>query len=231
MFHSSLRSLYQHCFGKWLGDNLAPSHCRRNDDLVSGIFYHITSDNGLIFWLIPDERRKEEPYIMCDLLIEQPLCQADPMTHCQYVNGEWEGRIHLTLLGWLETTHLNEVKQKDETLLLSKWLLIWLKIMLFGVNSLRLRHNGLHFTDATFKRFFLNENVWISIKISLNFVPKCPMNNIPVLIQIMAGRRPGHKPLSEPMMVRLLTHICVTQPQLVKHASYWFIYIFHSFIH
>ena len=32
----------------------------------------------------------------------------------------------------------------------------------------------------------------------------------------MAWRRPGDKPLSEPMMVSLLTHICVTRPQWVK---------------
>ena len=32
----------------------------------------------------------------------------------------------------------------------------------------------------------------------------------------MAWRRPGDKPLSEPMMVRLLTHICITRPQWVK---------------
>ena len=44
--------------------------------------------------------------------------------------------------------------------------------------------------------------MWISIKISLKFVPKGPINNIPVLVQIMAGRRPGNKPLSE----RLLDH-------------------------
>ena len=29
----------------------------------------------------------------------------------------------------------------------------------------------------------------------------------------MAGRRPGDNPLSEPMMVILLTHICVTRCQ------------------
>ena len=53
----------------------------------------------------------------------------------------------------------------------------------------------------------------ISIKISLKFVPNGPINNIPALVQIMAWRRPGDKPLSEPMMVSLLTHICVTRPQ------------------
>ena len=44
-------------------------------------------------------------------------------------------------------------------------------------------------------------NVKISIKISLKFVLKGPINNIPVLVQIMAWRWPGDKPLSEPMMV------------------------------
>ena len=32
----------------------------------------------------------------------------------------------------------------------------------------------------------------------------------------MAWRRPGDKPLSGPMVVSLLTHICVTRPQWVK---------------
>ena len=36
------------------------------------------------------------------------------------------------------------------------------------------------------------------------------------LVQIMAWRRPGDKPLSEPMMFNLLTHICVTRPQWVN---------------
>ena len=68
------------------------------------------------------------------------------------------------------------------------------------VNTLRPRQNGRHFADDTFKHIFLNENVRISIKISLKFVPKGPINNIPALVQIMAWRRSGDKPLSEPMM-------------------------------
>ena len=85
-----------------------------------------------------------------------------------------------------------------------------------GVNTLRSRQNGRHFADDTFKRIFLNENVLISIKISLKFVPKGPINNIPALVSIMALRRPGDRPLSEPRMVSLPTHICVTRPQWVK---------------
>ena len=85
-------------------------------------------------------------------------------------------------------------------------------------NPLRPRQNGRRFADDTFKRIFLNENVRISIKISLKFVPNGPINNIPALVQIMARRQSGDKPLSEPMMVSLLTHICVTRPQWVKYC-------------
>ena len=70
--------------------------------------------------------------------------------------------------------------------------------------------------DDIFKCIFLNENVWISIEISLKFVPKGQINNNPALVQIMAWRRPGNKPLSETVMVSLLTHLCVTRPQWVK---------------
>ena len=50
------------------------------------------------------------------------------------------------------------------------------------VNTLRPRQDGRHFADDTFKRIFLNENVRISIKISLKFVAKGPINNIPALV-------------------------------------------------
>ena len=78
------------------------------------------------------------------------------------------------------------------------------------------RQNGRRFADDTFKRIFLNENLRISIKISPKSVPKGPINKNPALVQIMAWRRSGDKPLSEPMMVSLLTHICVTRLQWVK---------------
>ena len=79
----------------------------------------------------------------------------------------------------------------------------------FIFNTLRPRQNGPHFADNTFKRIFLNDNVRISIKISLKFVPKGPIINIPALVQIKAWRRPGDKPLSEPMLVSLL--LCLNE--------------------
>ena len=84
-------------------------------------------------------------------------------------------------------------------------------------NSLRPRPNRRHFADDIFRCIFENENEWITPRISLKFVPEVRINNIPPLIQIMAWRRPGDKPLSEPipMVVSLLTHICVTRPQWV----------------
>ena len=54
------------------------------------------------------------------------------------------------------------------------------------IDTLRPRQNDHHFTDDTFKSIFLNENFRNSIKISLKFVPKRPVNNIPTLVLIMA---------------------------------------------
>ena len=94
-------------------------------------------------------------------------------------------------------------------------------------NTLRPKQNGRHFPDDIFKRIFLNENVRISIKISLKFAPKVPINDISSLVQIMAWYWTGDKPLSEPMMVSLLMHICVTRPQWVNTLN--FRYISHHF--
>ena len=89
-------------------------------------------------------------------------------------------------------------------------------------NTLRPRQDGCQLPDDIFKCIFLNENPYISIRISLKFVPKGPINNIPSLVQIMAWRRPGDKPISWPMCVNLLTHICVTRPQWVKLSKFVF---------
>ena len=97
------------------------------------------------------------------------------------------------------------------------WGITWVN-KLTHINKLRPRQNGRHFSDNIFKGIFLNENVCISIKIPLKFAPKGPINNIPTLVQIMAWCWSGDKPLSEPMIVRLLTHISIT-PYIHHSAS------------
>ena len=83
------------------------------------------------------------------------------------------------------------------------------------INTFRPRRNGHHFPDHIFKCIFLNENAWISIKILLKF-HKGPIKNFAALVQIKARRRSGYKPLSEPMMVSLLTQICVTMLTIIR---------------
>ena len=92
----------------------------------------------------------------------------------------------------------------------------WTKDDFWRINTLRPRKNGLRFQDDILTCIFLNENILILIKISLNFVPKGPFNNIPTLFQIVAWCWPGDKPSSLPMMVELLMHISITWPQWVK---------------
>ena len=54
--------------------------------------------------------------------------------------------------------------------------------------------------DDNFKCIFLNEYDRIPIQVSLKFVPRSAINNKPASVQVMAWRRTGHRPLSEPML-------------------------------
>ena len=61
------------------------------------------------------------------------------------------------------------------------------------LNPLRPRQNYNHFVDIL--KCFLNENARLSTKISLDIVPQNPFHNVSVLVQIMAWRRTGDKPI------------------------------------
>ena len=65
--------------------------------------------------------------------------------------------------------------------------------------TLRPKQNCRHFPDDIFKCIFLNEKVWLLIKMSWKFVPNGPFDDIIAVGHIMAWRRPGDKPLSEPI--------------------------------
>ena len=120
----------------------------------------------------------------------------------------------------LETPTLSQIGEiysnSSKDLPLFSLLQLRLSVTFVEFNSLRPRQNGRQFADDPLKHFFWNGNVSILIKISLKLVPKCPFNNILALDQIMAWSRPGNKPLSEPMIVRLPTHTCITRPQWVN---------------
>ena len=54
---------------------------------------------------------------------------------------------------------------------------------------------------------FLNENVRIPIQISLKYVPRSPIDNKPALVQVMAWRRAGAKPLPDPFWHRSMAPV------------------------
>ena len=56
-------------------------------------------------------------------------------------------------------------------------------------------------TDDIFKSIF-NESVWISITISLKFIPNGPINYKSALVQVVAWRPTGEKPLPESMLTK-----------------------------
>ena len=108
---------------------------------------------------------------------------------------------------FVETEQIVEIEGYKSSFVQVRWSLVF--------NTLRPRQDGRHFADDIFTCIFFNENCCILIKFSLKYVRKGPIDNNPALVQIMVWRRSGDKPLSEPMMIRLPTHICVTRPQWV----------------
>ena len=58
--------------------------------------------------------------------------------------------------------------------------------------------------DDIFECILLNENDRIPIQMSLMFFPSSPIDNKPMLVQVMAWRRTGEKPFPEPMMTQLI---------------------------
>ena len=82
-------------------------------------------------------------------------------------------------------------------------------------NTLKPRQNGAHFTDDMFmfKHVPVDENFWCLNKISLQYVPWGLIDYMAALVQIMAWRRSGDNPLSEPVVV------CSTDAYMRHSAS------------
>ena len=100
-------------------------------------------------------------------------------------------------------------------------------ILSLSLNTLRPKQNGCTFPDDIFKCIFLmkiykfrlmlhcqwSNYQWSMVQLSM---VNGTIINIQALVQIKAWRLPGYKPLFQPMMVSLLTHIRVTRPQRVN---------------
>ena len=101
---------------------------------------------------------------------------------CQAINWTNDGLVYKSL-----------AKPIIEPLMSCIWSLLTHKCTTLPlcIYTLRLRQNGRHWPDNTFKCIILNENVWIVNKISLKFVPKGPIDGKSSLGQIMAWRRAG----------------------------------------
>ena len=84
-------------------------------------------------------------------------------------------------------------KETGETWYRWPWIVFELKFHIANLCTVRPIQNGRNFPDDIlntfswiFKYIFLNENIRISITVSLKFVPKGPVNNSPALDQIIA---------------------------------------------
>ena len=100
------------------------------------------------------------------------------------------------------------------------------------INSSPPGQNGRHFADNVFRCIFVNEKFFIMIKFSLKFVPKGQIDNNTALVEIMAWRRIGNKPLSEPYQCwpDSLTHISSSRGRWVKQRLYVYILGWTAFL-
>ena len=86
-------------------------------------------------------------------------------------------------------------------------------------NSSPPRQFGGKIADDIFKRIFVNENDWMSIKISLKFIHEGPIDNKSVLVQVMAWRRQATSHYLNQCWPSFLTHICGTRGRWVNHGD------------
>ena len=204
----------------------------------------VINQNGHIgfIWTILELKLIFSPRIYFWSIISRNKAQ-EIVCHGRWSVHEIHWALHYEMLrGWSKyqwvSSTLKELHYKAINIL-NSFIQRWLTMALYGkpgvklikerkpstFNSLRLWQNRCHFAHDVFKCNSLNENVWIPIKISLKFVPQGPINNIPVLVQIMAWCQPGDKQLSGPRMESLLTHIYASlglnELSTINHDSVW----------
>ena len=124
---------------------------------------------------------------------QQGVCRGAVSESCGRQPSWWQVHHSTSESGYYTTgTDRCSLEKGGSGQVWSILVMLW-NISCRRVNTLRPRQNVCHFAYDTLKCIFLNENVWIYIKISLKFVPAGPVNNIPALGQIMISRQPGDK--------------------------------------
>ena len=183
--------------------------------MVSNIvFYHVSRTLPGIF-LVMGSDNERRCCIVTPPLIGWSHTQSNPSFSILYIAQQLQ-RINFVLY-IMPTKGLTLTSPKQKAHILSLlWSLFFGLQVPFCYRESSVGMRILHTFSTCVSCIFLNENVWIPNKISLRFVPKGPINNNPSLVQITAWRRPGNKPLSEPMRVNSPTLICVIRPQWVN---------------
>ena len=132
----------------------------------------------------------------------------------------WQSAYFLFLTSSQQGAHGNFLLRWDQWI----WMLARKKNNDTAVHNVgfipRLTHWGRDNMAAISQMTLSNAFSWMKIlefglKFHWSLFPRVQLT-IPALVQIMAWRRPGDKPLSEPMTISLLMHICVTRPQWVN---------------
>ena len=136
----------------------------------------------------------------------------------------WEYLCHLCCWTWNNTVSAKDPVALFGTRIYMEPLRIKSELSLRKVVLLALTHWGRDKMTAFLQTTYLNAFSWMKmyefrLKFHRNLFLR-GINKIPALVHIMAWRRLGDKPLSEPMMFRYATHIYVTRPQWVN-GNYW----------
>ena len=134
-------------------------------------------------------------------ILKQKCCHFDEIFATGYtINFYFDDIFFVT--GCILSCHFNSFQcnqswkrgQNDD---ISASVMIWASYLISPLK------NGRNFSDDIFKCIFFNEKFCISIWISLKFVPEGPIDKS-ALIQIMAWRWTGDKPLPEPILAQFI---------------------------
>ena len=100
--------------------------------------------------------------------------------------------------------------------------IVFINTPMLSFDTLRPRQNCHHSTDDISKCIILNGNVWISLNISLKFVPNVRIKILQNWFRwwLRAGQAIGH----------YLKHICATRPHWLKGLTFVFVW-FHNLRH